>query len=114
MGKLSTSPIDYAFIWLIPKKEGAKRAEDFRPISFLNGIQKIISKVLVNRLECFISDLISTSQSAFLKGRNITDAFAAVRELIGWGNKQAIEGVGVKVNFEKADDGVYWPSFSKF
>lgn len=37
-GKLSTSPINYAFICLIPKKEGAIRVNDFRPINLLNGI----------------------------------------------------------------------------
>ncbi|XP_020104715.1 uncharacterized protein LOC109721473 [Ananas comosus] len=96
-GKLSTSPIDYAFICLIPNKEGAKRTDDFRPISLLNGIQKIISKVLANRLECLMSELIFPSQSSFLKRRNITDAYAAVCELMGWGSKLAVEGVGVAV-----------------
>lgn len=90
--KLSTSPIDYAFICLIPKKDDPKRAEDFRPISLLNGIQKIVSKVLASRLECIMSDLIFPSQSAFLKGRNITDAYAAVPELIGLGNKAICRG----------------------
>ncbi len=39
-GSISTGPIDYSFICLVPKKEGARRATDFRPISLLNGIQK--------------------------------------------------------------------------
>lgn len=50
-GRLSTRAIDYSYFCLIPKIEGAARANDFRPISLLNGIQKIISKVLANRLE---------------------------------------------------------------
>lgn len=108
-GTLSTAPIDYAYICLIPKKEGAVRATDFRPISLLNGIQKILSKVLANRLEQVMNGLISPSQSAFLKGRNITDAFASVAELIGWGCKKKVEGVGIKVDFEKAYDRISWP-----
>lgn len=108
-GRLSTAPIDYAYICLIPKKEGAVQANDFRPISLLNGIQKIISKVLANRLEQVIGDLISLSQSAFLKGRNITDAYATVVELVAWGTKKAVEGVGVKVDFKKAYDRISWP-----
>lgn len=39
-GRLSSAPFDYAFICLIPKKEGATQPNDFRPISLLNGIQK--------------------------------------------------------------------------
>ncbi|OAY66433.1 LINE-1 retrotransposable element ORF2 protein [Ananas comosus] len=108
-GRLSTTLIDYSYICLIPKKVGAERASDFRPISLLNGIQKIVSKVLANRLVVVLNDLISPSQSAFVKGRNITDAYATVSELIGWGCKKGIEGVGIKVDFEKAYDRVHWP-----
>lgn len=60
-GKLSTNPIDYSFICFIPKKEGAERANDYRPISLLNGIQKILLKVLANRLEPIMNDLIFSS-----------------------------------------------------
>lgn len=108
-GKLSTDPIDYTYICLIPKKEGAKQASEFRPISLLNGIQKIISKVSANRLETVMSDLVSPSQSAFLKGRNITDAFVTARELLAWASRSGAEGVGVKVDFEKAYDKIFWP-----
>ncbi|OAY73430.1 LINE-1 reverse transcriptase [Ananas comosus] len=108
-GTLNTGPIDYAYICLIPKKEAANRANDFRPISLTNGIHKILSKVLTNRLESIMGTLISDSQSAFLKGRNISDAFVTVRELFGWGSKLGMEGVGIKVDFEKAYDRTYWP-----
>lgn len=37
-GRLSTAPIDYPFICLIPKKERAMGANDYRLISLLNGI----------------------------------------------------------------------------
>lgn len=107
-GRLSTDPINYSFICLIPKKEGAERASDYRPISLLNGIQKILSKVLANRLELIMNDLISPSQSVFLKGRSISDAFVAVSEILGWGSKKAIEGVALKVDFEKAYDRISW------
>lgn len=108
-GSLDTDPFDYTFICLVSKREGARRASDFRPISLLNGIQKILSKVLTNRLELVMCDLIAPSQSAFLKGRNTTDAFATDYEIMGWGNKMGVEGVGIKVNFEKAYDRIYWP-----
>lgn len=49
-GRLSIDSIDYTFICLAPKKKGALRANDYRPISLPNGIQKILSKVLANGL----------------------------------------------------------------
>lgn len=39
------------FVSLIPKKTGAMDVKDFRPISLIGGIYKIISKVLANRFK---------------------------------------------------------------
>lgn len=54
-----------------------------------------------------MNDLISPSQSAFLKGRNITDAYVATCKLIGWESKTVLERVGVKVDFEMAYNKIY-------
>lgn len=107
-GSADTGPIDYSFVCLVLKKEGARKAGDFRPISLINGVQKIISKVLANRLRDALQEIISPSQSAFLKRRNILDSFVTASELVGWGTKYGVEGVGVKVDFEKAYDRVNW------
>lgn len=53
-----------------------------------------------------MQQLISSSQSAFLKGRLLLDAFVAASELVAWGFKEIVEGVAVKVNFKKAYDRV--------
>ncbi len=105
-GSLDTGPMDYSYICLIPKKEGPKTADDFRPISLINCIQKIISKVLANRLELVMDKIISPTQTAFLKGRSILDSFATASEIICWGSKVMLKAVGVKTDFEKAYDRV--------
>ncbi len=107
-GSLQTGPIDYSYICLVPKKEGARCANDFRPISLINCVQKIISKVLANRLEPVLPEIISSSQTAFLKGRLILDSFVTANEIISWGTKEKIDGVGIKADFEKAFDRVSW------
>ncbi len=86
-GNLNSGPMDYSFLCLIPKKEGAVTANDFRPISLINGVQKIISKVLANRLERVMDDIISPSQAAFLKNRYILDSFITASEIISWSHK---------------------------
>lgn len=100
--------MDYSYICLIPKKEGAKGTNDFRPISLINGAQKIISKVLANRLEGVLKDIISPTQTAFLKGRSILDSFVTASEVVNWCYKTEGECVGIKADFEKAYDRVSW------
>lgn len=105
-GNLTTAPIDYSFICLLPKKEGACTATDFRPISLINGIQKIISKVLANRLARELPSIISPSQSAFFKGRLLVDSFVTASELVSRCTKTRKECVCVKADFAKAYDNV--------
>nr|GEX43036.1 RNA-directed DNA polymerase, eukaryota [Tanacetum cinerariifolium] len=54
-----------SFIALIPKKQDVKFVKDFRPISLIGCFYKIIAKILANRLNMVIFDLISDVQSAF-------------------------------------------------
>jgi hypothetical protein len=42
--------INESFITLPPKKDGAEEVRDFRPISLIHGISKLVAKVLANRV----------------------------------------------------------------
>ena len=55
------------FITLIPKKNEAIEVKDFRPISLVEGVYKIIAKVLANKLCTVMEDIISASQNAFVR-----------------------------------------------
>ena len=46
---------------------------DYRPISLIHGVAKIINKDLAIRLAPYMSSLISPCQRAFIKGRSIYD-----------------------------------------
>lgn len=84
-------------------------ASDCRPISLINGIQKIISKTLVNRIDQVLTTIIAPMQSAFLKGRLMTDSFVSACELIAWCAKFGTECISIKGDFEKVFDNVRWP-----
>jgi hypothetical protein len=56
---------------LLPKMVEASRIKDYRPITLIHTVGKLISKVLVNRLAPKLGELVHVSQSAFIKGRFI-------------------------------------------
>ena len=74
--------LNASFLALIPKKVDAVEIKDFRPINLVGGIYKIISKVLANHLRRVANGLISDSQNAFVKGRQILDSFLIALECI--------------------------------
>ncbi|GJU25337.1 RNA-directed DNA polymerase, eukaryota [Tanacetum coccineum] len=71
-----------SFVALIPKTQDAKVVKDFRPISLIGCVYKIIAKILANRLSLIISDLISDVQSAFVSNRQILDGLFILNELL--------------------------------
>ena len=71
-----------SFTVLIPKKECAVSVEDYRPISLIGCLYKIICKMFANRPKTVISDVIGPKQSAFLSGRNILDNVLVANEII--------------------------------
>nr|GEZ29477.1 RNA-directed DNA polymerase, eukaryota [Tanacetum cinerariifolium] len=73
-----------SFIALIPKVLDAKFVSDFRPISLIGSVYKVISKILANRLAMLILDIVSDSQSAFVAKRSILDGPFILNEILAW------------------------------
>ena len=57
------------YIFLVPKKANSSKVKDFRPISLVTNIYKIIAKVLSSRLKEVLANTIGESQDAFVAGR---------------------------------------------
>lgn len=70
------------FIALIPKRKEAEEVKDFRPISLVNSVYKIIAKVLAERLKTTLPHLISSNQSSFIEGRQILDGVLIANECV--------------------------------
>lgn len=52
---------------LIPKKDGANSVADYRSVSLIHGIVKLISKILAQCLQPFMNTFVCRAQSAFIK-----------------------------------------------
>ncbi|GAU10636.1 hypothetical protein TSUD_419760, partial [Trifolium subterraneum] len=106
-GKL-TKGLNSTFIALIPKVDSPQRLNDFRPISLVGCLYKILAKVLANRLRQVIGSVISESQTAFVKDRQILYGILIANELVDEARRSKKELMLFKVDFEKAYDSVDW------
>ncbi|GKA98526.1 RNA-directed DNA polymerase, eukaryota [Tanacetum coccineum] len=97
-----------SFIALIPKIPDANMVKDFRPISLIGSIYKIIAKILTNRLVTVLGNIVSEVQSAFIAGRQILDGPFILNEVLHWCSKKKKKYLIFKVDFEKAYDSVIW------
>ncbi|GJT01135.1 RNA-directed DNA polymerase, eukaryota [Tanacetum coccineum] len=97
-----------SFIALIPKTQEAKLVNDFRPISLIGSLYKIITKVLARRLSHVIPTLVSDVQSAFVSNRQILDGPFILNELLSWCKHKKSKALIFKIDFEKAFDSVRW------
>ncbi|XP_022032694.1 uncharacterized protein LOC110933798 [Helianthus annuus] len=85
-----------AFITLIPKVKSPEGLKDYRPITLIGVISKVISKILANHLKKILGKVISESQSAFLSDRFILDGPLVVNEVLESlkkGRKRWIKGI---------------------
>ncbi|RVW81815.1 Transposon TX1 uncharacterized 149 kDa protein [Vitis vinifera] len=97
-----------SFIVLLPKKSTTKKISDFRPISLITSLYKIIAKVLSGRLRGVLHETIHSTQGAFVQGRQIMDAVLIANEIVDERRRSGEEGVVFKIDFEKAYDHVRW------
>lgn len=100
--------LNATFIALIPKRKGAVEVKDFRPISLLGSVYKIIAKLLAERLKLVVDKLVSEHQNAFIEGRQIVDATLVANLSIEKLMKSKKRGVACKLDLEKAYDHVNW------
>ncbi|GJT62046.1 RNA-directed DNA polymerase, eukaryota [Tanacetum coccineum] len=96
------------FIALIPKILDANMVKDFRPISLIGSLYKIIAKILANRLVGVLGDLVNEVQSAFVADRQILDGPFILDEVLQWCRRKKKHALIFKVDFEKAFDSVRW------
>ncbi|RVW35251.1 Transposon TX1 uncharacterized 149 kDa protein [Vitis vinifera] len=97
--KYFAKSLNTTFMVLIPKKRGAEDLGDFRPISLLGGLYKLLAKVLANRLKKVLGKVVSMDQNAFVRGIQILDASLIANEVIDFWHNPLVDGVDLVVHF---------------
>ncbi|XP_042952134.1 uncharacterized protein LOC122289223 [Carya illinoinensis] len=113
---LFPAAINHTYVTLIPKRKNPELVSDYRPISLYNMINKLISKILANRLKLCLPAIISPSQIAFVPGRLITNNVLVAYEMIHFlrRKRKGKDGfMSLKLEMSKAYDRVEWSFLQK-
>ena len=94
-------------IILLPKPEKDKRyLTNWRPISLLNHVYKILSGVLTERLKPTLESIIHVDQKGFVAGRYIGECIRNTYDVLEYAKSKNRAGMLLLIDFEKAFDSI--------
>jgi hypothetical protein len=76
--------INKGLITLIPKSGDHANLGNWRPITLLGSLYKILAKILARRLQGFLPNIIRPGQTGFVEGRSILDNTFLAQEAQVW------------------------------
>jgi hypothetical protein len=103
-GRMELHDINSSFITLVPKVNSPTTINDFKPISLINCVIKIITKLLGDMLQLVILSLVHKNQYGFINSRTIQGCIAWAFEYIYRCKYSKQKIVILKLDFTKAFD----------
>jgi hypothetical protein len=104
--KQLTSSFRTGLIKLIPKKGDTTKLTNWRPISMLSCMYKVLSRALNNRLKLVCNYIYSRAQKGFMSNRYIQEVLINLCETIGFCNSNSIPACIVAIDQSKAFDSI--------
>jgi mannosylglycoprotein endo-beta-mannosidase len=95
-------------ITLIPKSGDHAKIGNWRLITLLGSLYKILAKTLAKRLQDLLLNVIRLNQTGFVKGRSILDNTFLAQEAQEWAEESNQDLVLLLFDFEKAFDRIEW------
>ena len=95
-------------ISLIFKKGNTDDISNYRPISLTNVDYRILAFTLAERIQNVIGRLVSSDQSAYIRGRYMGTNIRLVSDIINHCNKNHKTGLIFNLDFTKAFDSIEW------
>lgn len=93
----------------MPKIVNASQVKDFRPIACYSIVHKLISKILISRLQGVITEVVSDCQSGFIPRRYIADNILLSTELIkGYSRAHISPRCVLKIDLKKTYESIEW------
>lgn len=97
-----------SFIVLIPKVENPQALDEYRPVSLIECMYKIVAKLLANRLKKIMPLIINERQFAFIEGKHLLQSALIANEVAEEAKRRQKLCIVFKVVYEKAYDSVSW------
>ncbi len=95
-------------ITLIPKSRDHSKIGNWRLITLLGSLYKILAKTLAKRLQDLLPNVIRFNQTGFVEGRSILDNIFLAQKAHVWAEESKQDLVLLLLDFEKAFDKIKW------
>jgi hypothetical protein len=93
----------------IPKGDKPRKfMKNWRQISLLNTVYKLVSSCIADRIKSVLPILISNDQMGFIPGRYIGEHTVLINDILHFTEEQEIPGIPLLIYIEKAFNSISW------
>lgn len=101
--------INVTTLTLIPKVKVPENVSEFRPIACCTMLYKCITKLISERMNSVLPEIVSSNQGAFISSRSILHNVLICQDLVKHYNRKNMKaGCMMKLDLKKAYDSVSW------